>query len=330
MRCGRSRIRFRRLRHRLSSLPRPVVRPSSSSAVRRTRRAASPKSLRDEPGLLGAEGRPVRALRHPAFRKIEAVLSSGLGGGSLIYANVFLRKDENWFVHDSPLPGGGYENWPISRDDLEPHYDAVAGMINPQPSPYPDLPRAAPSRKRLGTRARGVPSPARCDIRPTWRDRRARPAIPEPAYGNIHGFRASPAGCAASATSAATTAPRTPSTTPTCPRPASRRRHPHAARSEGDRAARRRVVKSHTSVHGSRCRRQASPATRVSLCDQADPRGGHVRDHLPALRTASTSRAEPGDRHALLRQRRPARLSVNARESWSGHQGRSPCSTADR
>lgn len=42
-----------------------------------------------------------------SFRKLEAVVSSGLGGGSLIYANVLLRKDEKWFVADSPLPGGG-------------------------------------------------------------------------------------------------------------------------------------------------------------------------------------------------------------------------------
>ena len=50
-----------------------------------------------------------------SFRKLEAIVASGLGGGSLIYANVLLRKDERWFVHDSPLPGGGYENWPTSR-----------------------------------------------------------------------------------------------------------------------------------------------------------------------------------------------------------------------
>ena len=59
-----------------------------------------------------------------SFRGLEGVVSSGLGGGSLIYANVLLRKDPEWFVHDSPLPGGGYENWPISRQDLDPHYDA--------------------------------------------------------------------------------------------------------------------------------------------------------------------------------------------------------------
>ena len=39
------------------------------------------------------------------FRGLDAVVSSGLGGGSLIYANVLLRKDENWFVHEAAAAG---------------------------------------------------------------------------------------------------------------------------------------------------------------------------------------------------------------------------------
>src|SRR5687768_15431407 len=63
------------------------------------------------------------------FRGLEGVVSSGLGGGSLIYANVLLRKDEKWFVHESPVPGGGYEHWPLTRSDLDPHYDRVEQML---------------------------------------------------------------------------------------------------------------------------------------------------------------------------------------------------------
>jgi cholesterol oxidase len=70
-----------------------------------------------------------------SFRGFDSVVSSGLGGGSLIYANVLLRKDEHWFVHDEELPGGGYETWPVSRADLDPHYDAVEKMLGA--SPYP-------------------------------------------------------------------------------------------------------------------------------------------------------------------------------------------------
>ena len=63
------------------------------------------------------------------FTGCDSVVSSGLGGGSLIYANVLLRKDEHWFVQDDPLPNGGYESWPVTRADLDPHYDEVERML---------------------------------------------------------------------------------------------------------------------------------------------------------------------------------------------------------
>ena len=52
------------------------------------------------------------------FRGLDALVSSGLGGGSLIYANVLLRKDEKWFVREEPGHGSwkdGYEYWPVTR-----------------------------------------------------------------------------------------------------------------------------------------------------------------------------------------------------------------------
>ncbi|GII80321.1 hypothetical protein Sru01_53030 [Sphaerisporangium rufum] len=70
-----------------------------------------------------------------SFGGCDSVVSSGLGGGSLIYANVLLRKDEKWFVHEEPLPRGGYETWPVTRADLDPHYDAVEEMIGATPYP---------------------------------------------------------------------------------------------------------------------------------------------------------------------------------------------------
>ncbi|MEO3784525.1 GMC family oxidoreductase [Actinocorallia sp. B10E7] len=66
------------------------------------------------------------------FKGYDSVVSSGLGGGSLIYANVLLRKDEKWFVHEQALPEGGYEHWPVTRTDLEPHYEAAERMIGVQ------------------------------------------------------------------------------------------------------------------------------------------------------------------------------------------------------
>jgi cholesterol oxidase len=70
-----------------------------------------------------------------SFRGIGALVSSGLGGGSLIYANVLLRKDERWFVQED-LAGGGYEHWPVTRADLDRHYDRAERMLNAQRYPF--------------------------------------------------------------------------------------------------------------------------------------------------------------------------------------------------
>ena len=73
-----------------------------------------------------------------SFDNIDAVCASGLGGGSLIYANVLLRKDEDWFVREQPGHGSwkdGYEYWPVTRADLDPHYDRVERMMNVQKYP---------------------------------------------------------------------------------------------------------------------------------------------------------------------------------------------------
>ena len=80
-----------------------------------------------------------------SFRGLEGVVSSGLGGGSLIYANVLIRKDERWFVkEDSKQPG--YEYWPLTRADLDPHYDAVEKMLNAQSYPFDLAPYSATTK----------------------------------------------------------------------------------------------------------------------------------------------------------------------------------------
>jgi cholesterol oxidase len=70
-----------------------------------------------------------------SFKGIDALVSAGLGGGSLIYANVFLRKDEKWFVQED-VHDGGWEYWPVTRADLDPHYDRVERMIGLQRYPF--------------------------------------------------------------------------------------------------------------------------------------------------------------------------------------------------
>src|SRR3954452_17768044 len=67
------------------------------------------------------------------FSGLDGLVSSGLGGGSLIYANVMLRKDERWF--DDPA-----EAWPVSRADLDPHYDRAERMLGAQLYPLEHAP----------------------------------------------------------------------------------------------------------------------------------------------------------------------------------------------
>jgi cholesterol oxidase len=69
-----------------------------------------------------------------SFRGAEAVVSSGLGGGSLIYANVLIRKPAQWFVDRDPRTGTDVA-WPIAREDLEPHYEQVERILNGQQFP---------------------------------------------------------------------------------------------------------------------------------------------------------------------------------------------------
>jgi cholesterol oxidase len=64
-----------------------------------------------------------------SFRGIGAVVASGLGGGSLLWSNVVLRKDRSTFVKEEG------EYWPVTYDDLEPHYERHERML--QATPYP-------------------------------------------------------------------------------------------------------------------------------------------------------------------------------------------------
>lgn len=67
-----------------------------------------------------------------SFDHMDAIVSAGLGGGSLIYANVLIRKDERWFAAD---PAAGTPAWPVTRDELDPHYKHVETMLNAQVFP---------------------------------------------------------------------------------------------------------------------------------------------------------------------------------------------------
>lgn len=75
--------------------------------------------------------------RHPAsqglydvrfFSGLAAVVASGVGGGSLIYANIHIRPDADVFADP---------RWPhsINRQLLDPYYDKVARMLGIAPIP---------------------------------------------------------------------------------------------------------------------------------------------------------------------------------------------------
>ena len=59
------------------------------------------------------------------------------------YANVLLRKDERWFA---TRIRAATSTWPVTRADLDPHYDRVEAMIAPQRYPFDDEPYASTRR----------------------------------------------------------------------------------------------------------------------------------------------------------------------------------------
>ncbi len=106
-----------------------------------------PRSPRDMRNNLWDPAAGLHGLFHIwSFKGLEALVSSGLGGGSLIYANVLIRKDERWFMKDASV-GEGVEHWPIDRADLDPHYDRVEKMLGATPYPYPNTPKTVAMRQ---------------------------------------------------------------------------------------------------------------------------------------------------------------------------------------
>jgi cholesterol oxidase len=84
------------------------------------------------------------------FGRLGAIVSSGLGGGSLIYANVLLRKDPRAFSNTDSARAGG--RWPITYEQLEPHYTRVEHMLQARPYPF-ERPPYDRTRKTLAFRA---------------------------------------------------------------------------------------------------------------------------------------------------------------------------------
>ena len=77
-----------------------------------------------------------------SFRGIGGIVASGLGGGSLVYSNVLIRKDRSTFVRDE------LETWPVTYEELEPHYERHERMLAATPYPFePDPAKRDPARE---------------------------------------------------------------------------------------------------------------------------------------------------------------------------------------
>ncbi len=125
-----------------------------------------------------------------SFRDIKALVTSGLGGGSLTYANVLLRKDERWFIKEEP-GFEGYEYWPVTREELDPYYERAERMLNAQQYPLHD----APYNKTSKTLAlKGVAEQLKLDwflpnLAVTFQNEGEAPQIGEPIreeFPNLH------------------------------------------------------------------------------------------------------------------------------------------------
>jgi cholesterol oxidase len=75
------------------------------------------------------------------YKRIDAVVSAGLGGGSLIYANVFLPAPKQVFEQDWPKS--------ITKESLEPYYDITKQVLGARPIPQNNEPRRKIIRTEL-------------------------------------------------------------------------------------------------------------------------------------------------------------------------------------
>jgi cholesterol oxidase len=130
-----------------------------------------------------------------SFHGIDALISSGLGGGSLIYANVLLRKDEHWFVEDDRTGADGRPwSWPVGRAELDPYYAMAEQMLGAQRFPFdhPDYARTPKTRamqdaaQRLGLE--WMLPPLAVTFADADRDPVRGGPITTPDYGNVHGL----------------------------------------------------------------------------------------------------------------------------------------------
>ncbi|ODU04226.1 MAG: hypothetical protein ABS81_11330 [Pseudonocardia sp. SCN 72-86] len=118
-----------------------------------------------------------------SFRRLDAVVASGLGGGSLVYANVAMRMPESWFDRVA-------RDWPLRYQDLARFYPAVEQMLGATPVPA-DLAARVPKSAAFDAAARGAgvePVPARLAVTFAPREEYLGSPVGEPS-DNLHAAR---------------------------------------------------------------------------------------------------------------------------------------------
>src|SRR5215813_7955059 len=94
-----------------------------------------PTELDQAPGMLWHETlNPGGMFDVRMMRDVSVITAAGVGGGSLVYANVQLRTPADVFDHDWPAA--------IDRAALDPWYDRTEEALQPVPTPSdPALPK---------------------------------------------------------------------------------------------------------------------------------------------------------------------------------------------
>ncbi len=134
-----------------------------------------PRTPRQWRGALWAPRKGSHGLfEYHHFKGLDSLTASGVGGGSLIYANVMLRKDPATFAPDG---------MPLEPGELDEHYDAVHEMQGAQRYPWAD--RTPKTRALLdAARTAGL----RAERPPLAVAFGSRPGEPfDDGEGNLHG-----------------------------------------------------------------------------------------------------------------------------------------------
>jgi cholesterol oxidase len=110
-----------------------------------------------------------------SFAHVTAIVASGLGGGSLIYANVMLRK-----------PPETFDEWPLDYEALEPHYEKVETMQRPVRYPYASTPKTVAFERAAAAAGLEVERPPLA-ITFAVGESEPAPAVQLPPDDNLHG-----------------------------------------------------------------------------------------------------------------------------------------------